>query len=295
MGDCANMKIALIYNHKSPLTTGAYFERVFKKAKLSYELFGVDGESSIPKGFDLYFRIDHGDYKFDISADLHPAVFYVIDTHLPKPYKQIRKQVAHYDAVFCAQKQGAVRLKQQTRADVQWMPLGADPDIHAKIDVANKAYDIGFVGRNAAKTARGRHLELLRRSYPNSFIDQADFTQMGRIYSASKIGFNSSIANDINMRIFEIMASGCMLLTSRIDRNGLDELFEDNTHLVSFGNDKELIERADYYLAHETERQRIADAGYALVMRKHTYFHRVQSIMNYLAFKFGGSFNELRI
>jgi hypothetical protein len=83
------MKIALIYNYESPLTTGAYIERVIKNSGIKYELFGVKNPLGIPQGFDLYFRIDHGDYNFDIPEDLHPAIFYVIDTHLKKPYKKI--------------------------------------------------------------------------------------------------------------------------------------------------------------------------------------------------------------
>jgi O-antigen biosynthesis protein len=288
------MKIALIYNFRSPHTTGAYFERVFKQCNIPYELFAVDEGTVIREGFDLYLRIDHGDYKFDIPKSLHPSVFYVIDTHLPKPYKKILRQSSHYDVIFCAQKDGALKLSKSTKMDVHWVPLAADPDIHKRI-LCPLIYDIGFVGRDAQKADRGRQLRLLRKEFPSSFIGQADFTKMGQIYSSSKIGFNSSIAHDINMRIFEIMACGCMLLTNRIAHNGFEELFEDGVDYVSYRTDSELISKARYYLEHEDIRLNIAQAGRKKVIEKHTYFHRLQTIFNYLAYKFGGEFNNLRI
>jgi Glycosyl transferases group 1 len=288
------MKIALIYNFSCPHTTGAYIERVLKKAGLAYQVFGVEDPGAIPQGFDLYLRIDHGDYKFDIPAALHPAVFWVVDTHLPKPYKKIRKQVSHYDVVFCAQKEGARRLKRETKVDCQWLPLACEPEIHKRLDLP-KQYAIGFVGRNALKFDRGRQLELLRKKYPQSFIGEIDYTKMSGVYSASKIGFNSSIINDINMRVFEIMSSGCFLLTNRIKNNGLEELFREKEHLVTYQNDRQMLSLIDYYLEHAQERERIARAGYELVIKKHTYFSRMQALFNYLAFKFGGDFNLLRV
>jgi spore maturation protein CgeB len=288
------MKIALIYNHLSPCTTGAYVEKVLKAKTVKYDLFGVTDPGLVRAGYDLYLRIDHGDYKFDLPQELRPAFFWVIDTHLNKPYKKIRKQAVHYDVVFCAQKEGAQRLRREAKVDALWLPLGCDPEIHNRLAIP-KRFDIGFVGRDAKKFARGRQLELLRKKFPDSFYGETDFRKMSEIYSAAKIGFNSSIANDVNMRIFEIMSSGCFLLTNRLSDNGFNELFKEREHLVAYKNDKELLELIEYYLEHDVERQRIADAGHQLVISKHTYFNRVQTMFNYLAFKFGGEFNSLRI
>ena len=109
------MKIALIYNKESEHTTGVYLEKAIKAAGIPYEHFWTEHASSIPKEFDLYFRIDHGDYKYDIPLDLRPAVFWAIDTHLKKPYKKIRRQARHYDIVFCVHKDGAEKLKKDLR------------------------------------------------------------------------------------------------------------------------------------------------------------------------------------
>lgn len=288
------MRIALIYNKESDSTTGAYIEKVIKDAGIDYQHHWTKDAHKILKEFDLYLRIDHGDYKYDIPDDLHPAVFYAIDTHLKKPYKKIKRQVRHYDIVFCAQKSGQQRLAKDTGIDAQWLPLACDPEIHTRIEVPKK-YDIGFVGRDAKKFARGRHLEILKKKYPASFVGTIDFRKMSDVYSASKIGFNSSIINDINMRMFEIMSCGCFLLTNYIKDNGFNQLFKDRENLAVYKNDKQLIELCQYYLKNDQEREQIARAGFELAVNRHTYFHRVQTMFNYLAFKFGGEFNKLRL
>jgi len=56
-----------------------------------------------------------------------------------------------------------------------------------------------------------------------------------------------------------------------------------------------MIELADYYLRKDKEREKIALTGYKLVTGRHTFYNRVQQMFNYIAFKFGGEFNELRI
>lgn len=147
------MKIALIRDKESESTSAAYIEKVIKRTGINYSVFGVEDFSSIPKGLDLYFRIDHGDYKYDISDQLHPAVFYVIDTHLKKPYKKIKKQVGHYDVVFRAPKQGAYRLRKETKTDARWIPLACDPEVHKKLN-SPKIYDVGFIGRDVKKIDR---------------------------------------------------------------------------------------------------------------------------------------------
>lgn len=288
------MRIALIYNKETEATTACYIERVMKKMGMDYVHFWTQDSSHIPQGFDLYFRIDHGDYKYDIPDSLRPAVFYAIDTHLEKPYRKIKKQAGHYDIIFCAHRDGARRLRKEIKADTQWIPVACDPEIHRKLDLP-KAYDIGFVGREGKKSVRKKRLKILKERYPNSFIGTLDFKKMSEVYSASKIGFNSSLRKDINMRVFEIMACGCFLLTDRIEDKGFDDLFEAGKHLVTYRDDRELLQLADYYLKNEEERERIAKQGYEWVMQNHTYFHRVQTMFNYIAFKFHGKFNDLRI
>jgi len=286
------MKIALIFNKESDNTVGCYFEKILKQSNYHLEHFWTEHSQNIKPEFDLYLRIDHGDYKYDIPEYLHPAVFLVIDTHLKKPYKKIEKQVGHYDLVFCAQKQGAQRLKRRKKVETAWMPLACDPDVHKKINI-EKIYDIGFVGTDGKKSLRKNLLKELKLRYPKSFLGPAPFTEMSRIYSASRIGFNYSIRNDINMRMFEVMSCGALLVTNRIKKNGLEELFEDGKHLVVYKNPRELFKLINYYLTHEREREEIAKNGHQLVAKHHTYAVRLADMFKLIKGKLASSYPQL--
>lgn len=284
------MRIALTFNKENEATTGCYFEREFKKTTFDVVHFWTKDSRLIAPVYDLYIRIDHGDYKYDISENLHPAVFYAIDTHLKKPYKKIREQVRHYDLVFCAQKEGALKLKKDAKVDTFWLPLACDPLIHRKLDIQKK-YDIGFVGTKGKKSKRKVLLDLIVKKYPKSFIGQIEFTKMAEIYSMSKIGFNYSISNDVNMRMFEIMGCGTMLLTNYIRGNGFDEIFQNKKNLVAYRTKREFIKLIDYYLNNDEEREKIAQAGYEYVVNNHTYQHRLNLMFKVIREKLALRYN----
>lgn len=278
------MKIALIFNRERKDTTGCYFEKALRQSNHEIEHFWTEHAYKIKPEFDLYLRIDHGDYKYDIPEHLHPAAFLVIDTHLKKPYKKIEKQATHYDFIFSAQKEGAEKLRRRKKINASWIPLACDSEIHKKINIEKKI-DIAFVGTQGKKSLRGVLLRKLREKYPNSFLGTAAYTEMAEIYSSSKIGFNYSINNDINMRIFEIMSCGSLLLTNAIKTNGLGELFKDREHLVIYRSKRELFKLIDHYLSHDEERERIADQGHDLVIRKHTYADRLRAMFEYMGYE----------
>jgi spore maturation protein CgeB len=106
---------------------------------------------------------------------------------------------------------------------------------------------------------------------------------MSEIYSQSKLGFNYSIFNELNMRFFEIMSSGTMLLTNPIKECNIEKLgFRDGEHLRVYHNPKELFALIDYYLSHDQERELIAQKGYNMVISKHTYDNRVREMLEYI-------------
>jgi len=80
-----------------------------------------------------------------------------------------------------------------------------------------------------------------------------------------------SIREDLNMRFFEVLASGALLVTQKIEA-GMNELFEDGTHFVTqrIKNARSVLQ---CYLANETERARIAQNGHAWCLSRHTYKH----------------------
>ncbi len=284
------MKIALIFNKENEATTGCYFEREFKKTPFDISHFWTKDFEQIKPAYNLYIRIDHGDYKYDIPHNLHPAVFYAIDTHLKKPYKKIREQARHYDLVFCAHKDGADKLKKDGIASAIWLPVACDPAIHKKLTL-EKRFDLGFVGTEGKRSKRKALLDIIKKKYPDSFIGRTEYTKMCEIYSASKIGFNYSINNDINMRMFEVTSCGTMLLTNYIRGNGFSEIFEDKKHLVVYKTKKDFLELTEYYLKDDAERERIALAGYEHAVNNHTYLHRLNFMLSVIKERLSEKYN----
>ena len=290
------MKIALIFNKDRLDTTGIYFERALKKSNLDFDYYPVENSKELIKDkYDLFLRIDHGDYKYDLPKSFSPAAFLAIDTHLKKPFKRICRQAKHYDFLFATQKEGVERLKEVLRREVYWIPLACDPEIH-KNKTIEKIYDVGFVGSyGGEKSSREETLLYVKSKFKNSYIGNAPHEEMGRVYSASKIGINNSLNNDINMRIFEILSSGAMLLTSVVKGNGFSELFNDGQDLVTYKTKEELVEKIEYYLLHDSEREAIAKRGYELAISKHTYKNRLESMFSIIKENTQGEFEGLKL
>lgn len=103
---------------------------------------------------------------------------------------------------------------------------------------------------------------------------------MSRIYGRSKIVTNVSMNNDINMRYYEAMAAGCLLLTNKIKNNGVASLFKEKVDYVTYKNKNDAINKINYYLNNPLIRVKIAKNGQKKVLNYHTYKQRLQRIIN---------------
>ena len=242
----------------------------------------ADACASLPDAVDLYLWVDPAGRYFPAGIeDLPmPTACYLIDVHLG----EWRKQAARFfDAVFIAQKD---YLEPYRRAcghgQVYWLPLAAAPDVHKRADVPRK-YEVGFVGNIVfahRKTARFRRLRAISgRWVTNDFYRAYSPEEVGDVYSRSRIVFNTSIAGDVTMRIFEGTACGALVLTDSI-ANGLEDLFRVGQEIVTFEDDDDLWTKIEFYLQNETERVRIAQAGYERTLFQHTYVHRMEYLLS---------------
>jgi hypothetical protein len=83
-------------------------------------------------------------------------------------------------------------------------------------------------------------------------------------FGSSLMGFNASLNGELNLRVFEILASGATLLTDRLAaESGLLHLFDHGRELLTYGSAEELAERAAHALAHPQETAEIGAAGAA--------------------------------
>jgi spore maturation protein CgeB len=275
----------------TPTTTAVYFARAFG---LSHNLIEITSPYVSRKGYsptqDLVALINDGLPKPDLALWIDsgggffptgweklecPTAVYLIDVHT---HLELRDALApFFDYLFVAQRDYVDHFRQLGYPNVFWLPLACDPEIHGRSYPA-KVWQVGFVGKSGTGD-RARRLSLLAKRYKlNDFNQQYPIEKIADVYGKAEIVFNSSIGGDVNMRVFEGLASGALLVTDRV-KNGQSELFTDGVHLVEYETDQEMLAYIDYYLANELERQRIAREGRELVLSDHTYQHRCNEML----------------
>lgn len=108
------------------------------------------------------------------------------------------------------------------------------------------------------------------------------YSQMPQVFKQSKINLNislRSIKSGIPLRAFDIMGSGGFLL-SNFQADFLDD-FIPGEDFVYYESKENLLQKIDYYLAHDKERQDIAENGHNKVAAGHTYRHRVKEMLSF--------------
>ncbi|MBN1755115.1 glycosyltransferase [bacterium] len=113
---------------------------------------------------------------------------------------------------------------------------------------------------------------------------QAAGLGMYRIYGRSKIVVNRHIAAAgkyaNNIRLFESTGMGAMLLTD--EKGNMADLFIPGKECVTYSNPDDCVEKVQYYLAHDEQREAIAQAGKKRTLEEHNYFNRMKELIKIL-------------
>ena len=151
---------------------------------------------------------------------------------------------------------------------------------------SNDEFDIGWVGQVHGRifSRRERLMPQIARRYrmnPN-WAERISEHDVLPTYRRAKVVVNihrDDVEPWFNVRFFEAVASGAMAVMEQPTRLNVEGM-RDGEHFIGYRSDAELFAKLDYYLAHATERRRIAAAGKELVRRKHTYDNRVAQLLD---------------
>lgn len=108
-------------------------------------------------------------------------------------------------------------------------------------------------------------------------------TMMPKIIKCSKINLsmtNRPIRTGIPLRVFDILGSGGFLLSNY--QSEIPEHFIPGEDLVLYDSIPDMLNKIDYYLTHDDERQQIATNGYKKVKNFHSYEIKLQKILEYV-------------
>ena len=158
----------------------------------------------------------------------------------------------------------------------EWLPHAFEPLAYPRFDYASKDHDVCFVGHVNSEN-RMNFLHEMFKTFPNFYFGQRQFEKAAQKFCKSKIVLNIAMKEDLNMRVFEALGCGSFLLTDWVPH--IDEIFEDGKHLVLYRSLEEAVDKAKYYLAHDTDREKIAQAGYEEAIARHTIDHRADKIL----------------
>jgi len=164
-----------------------------------------------------------------------------------------------------------------------FIPNASDPDIQQKYEVQQKwKTDIIFTGR-------AEHTRLERNNERYNLIHELSKMPNARLYgclgkpevdgidmfyaiSGAKIGLSINTANDVRLyhsdRLINYLSCGTFVLSKKVPDSDL--LFKNGVHLKYFDSADEFFELADWYLKHDQQRNKIAQAG---IQRAHTDFN----------------------
>lgn len=238
---------------------------------------GVSAPKEDLKWGDLNLVVDWGaDCFYDFMyCPPSPNACWLVDTHLGKDYRI--KYAKQFDQVYLAQLNDVENFKKAGCKNVEWLPLAANPDLWKPVPIV-KQYDVCFIGfLNCEK--RMDYLDKLFREFPEFFYGVKFFEKANEKFNQSRILFNISIKDDVNMRFFEAMSAGVPLLTNRIEKNGMEKLAEEEIHYIGYDSMDEMIAQAKYYLKDYDKAKKIGENAAKLVREKHSYEHRMFDVL----------------
>lgn len=278
----SELRIASYYENRLGRNDGnpLYMWNAFKQEP------GVESGHMVPFGdltkygtWDLHFEADWGEdalggvLPYEPVPIPKPSAFWHSDTHLGYDWRLAKARKTDFN--FVAQKRAVEEFAAAGIPNPIWMPHAVEPLAYPHIPCVKK-YDIGFVGHINAQN-RIDALDRMFREFPKFYFGQKRFEDAAEKFCQSKIVFNIAIKDDINMRVFETLSTKSFCLTNWIPT--IEELFEDGKHLVLYKTLDEAVDKAKYYIAHDEEREKIAQAGFEEVRAKHTFRHRVQQVL----------------
>ena len=230
-----------------------------------------------PEGWDDYLYVGSGDWN-PPHALRHPSTFWISDMVFPWrwPHAQTERFVAAaktHDRVFACQPSAAQHLQDEGMA-AKWLPGAASVTLHKPHDVEK---DLDWIALWHNCGPRPKLVEKLSEALPSGWVSWQGEGNYALQMSRARCSINLSRVGETNLRVFESMAIGVPLVTNR-DAEGLTTLFQEGDHYLGYDDFDECVEQVLWVKGNPEKAQGMADRARAIVLQKHTFYHRVLEI-----------------
>jgi hypothetical protein len=179
--------------------------------------------------------------------------------------------------------------------------MAFEPRVLSYLKAEEGAFDVTFIGSfYGVHSSRVALLEAVCARFPQTriwgpevdtlsarspirrcYMGQTWGLEMFQVFQRSKITLNHH--GDIppyanNMRLFEATGVGTLLITDW--KRNLHEMFEPGREVVAYRTPDDCGELIQYYLENDKEREVIARSGQQRTLRAHTYYQRIQDLVD---------------
>jgi hypothetical protein len=150
-----------------------------------------------------------------------------------------------------------------------------------------REFEVGWVGSVTGPIYRTREAclpGLAAEFRTNDWSRKYSLEEVADVYLHSRIVVNiarDDFPSDANLRAFEAMAAGALLLT-RIPSELTKLGFVPGVHFVAYSEPPEIANLVRHYLNDEEARLRISRQGREYTLRHHTYDSRVDTLLKHL-------------
>lgn len=151
----------------------------------------------------------------------------------------------------------------------------------------SREFEVGWVGQVAGALYRRRQRcipELAAAFHMNDWRHSYSLAEVAGVYRSSRIVVNfgrDDFRQDANMRVFEVLASGALLVTS-LPSELTDLGFTAGVHFIGYREEREIVPIVRRFLEDEKTRTSIAQAARIKVLAEHTYEARAQQTIERL-------------
>jgi spore maturation protein CgeB len=170
-----------------------------------------------------------------------------------------------------------------------FFPEASDPEIFHPMPALAKIHDISFVGRRYgirekivfALRSAGIQVSAYGDGWENGFLK---IEKVPRLFAQSRIILGIGTIGHcadfyaLKMRDFDGPMSGSCYVTH--DNADLRQLYDVGKEIVTYRTLDECVEKVSFYLKHETECEKIAQAGRRRAMIEHTWDKRFDDMVN---------------
>lgn len=122
---------------------------------------------------------------------------------------------------------------------------------------------------------------LLNLIFPLPQVENITDDELRQVYKRSKIGFNKHLSyGPSNARSYELCLNGVLQITD--NEHGYRSLYEIGKEIICYDKVEDALNKIEYYLEHDLERERVARAGYERAIKEYTYDKVMEKHLQYI-------------